>query len=370
MRVLFCTLPATGHFFPLVPVALAVRAAGHEVLFGSCGEAAAVARAGLPMADLAPGTTLKTLFAEFHRRHEAVNQRIAAGDRSAELEGVHFGTFSDWLADAAVALAAEWRPDLVVYERMAPFGLLAATVLGVPAIRHDLGLCPGERAGQLRHLAPAIRRHGRTELADHGPWLDIAPPSLARSARDGWLMRPLPYDDGGPLPEWSRRPARRARIAITLGTIVPRMQGIGVVRHLLALAPETDADFVLAMEPRDAEKLGPLPGNVRAGGWLPMSGLLAVCSAVIHHGGSGTMYAAIGAGVPQWVLPDGASDRHVNAEALAARGIGIADRISATALERLVTDRDLRAAAQEVRAELASMPAPAELVPRFAALVG
>ncbi len=35
MRVLFTTQPASGHFHPLVPLAQALVAAGHEVRFAS-----------------------------------------------------------------------------------------------------------------------------------------------------------------------------------------------------------------------------------------------------------------------------------------------------------------------------------------------
>ncbi|MGW4400390.1 glycosyltransferase [Amycolatopsis nivea] len=371
MRILFFSMPTAGHFFPLLPLAQAARAAGHEALMGTCGEM--LAETALPSADIAPGVTLKSLFTDFHRRHRDVNERILAGARSEDLEGVHFGTFSDWLADGAVAAAENWRPDLVVYERMAPFGLLAAGVLGVPAVRHDLGISPGERAGQLRHLSAALRRHGVRDLADDGPWLDIAPPSLTGARRGGWLMRPVPHDGGGELPGWPRREPRRALVAVTLGTIVPRMQGVGVAQRILALAPEVDADFVLALEPRDRQKLGALPANVRDGGWLPMGTLLAACTAVVHHGGSGTMFAALDAGVPQLLVPDGASDRRVNADAIAARGAGLAcapDRLDAVLLHRLVADQGLRTAAQEVSAELASMPTPSQVVERFGELVG
>ncbi|MGV9293055.1 glycosyltransferase [Amycolatopsis sp. NPDC003676] len=371
MRILFFSMPAVGHFFPLVPLARAARAAGNEVLMGSCGEAELLAEAALPIADIAPGATLKSLFADFHRRYPEVNERIMAGVMSEDLEGVHFGTFSDWLADGAVATAQRWRPDLVVYERMAPFGLLAAKVQGVPAVRHELGISQGERAGQLRHMAAALRRHGTQGLVDDGPWLDIAPPSMTGARRGGWLMRPMPHNGNGELPSWLRRKPRRALIAVTLGTIVPRMQGVGVVQRILALAPEVDADFVLALEPRDRQKLGALPANVRDGGWLPMGALLAACTAVVHHGGSGTMYAALDSGVPQLMVPDGASDRGVNADAVVARGAGMAcapDKLDAGLLRRLVTDEGLRIAAQEVRAELADMPEPSQVVKRFGEL--
>ncbi|MFB9928618.1 glycosyltransferase [Amycolatopsis halotolerans] len=372
MRILLFSMPAVGHFFPLVPLARAAQAAGHEVLMGSCGEEELLAEAALPIADIAPGITLKSLFTDFHRGYREVNERIMAGVVSEDLEGVHFGTFSDWLADGAVATAQRWRPDLVVYERMAPFGLLAAKVVGVPAVRHDLGISHGERAGQLRHMAAALQRHGVQELVDDGPWLDIAPPSITGARRGGWLMRPVPHNAGGELPSWLRRKPRRALIAVTLGTIVPRMQGVGVAQRILALAPEVDADFVLALEPRDRHKLGALPVNVRAGGWLPMGALLAACTAVVHHGGSGTMYAALDAGVPQLMVPDGASDREVNADAIVARGAGMAcalDMLDAAVLRRLVTDEALRTAAQEVRAELADMPKPSQVVKRFEELV-
>jgi UDP:flavonoid glycosyltransferase YjiC (YdhE family) len=151
------------------------------------------------------------------------------------------------------------------------------------------------------------------------------------------------------------------------------MQGIGVLHRVLGLAPEINADFVLALEPRDREKLGELPENVRAGGWLPLGALLAACDAAVHHGGSGTMYAALSAGVPQLLIPDGASDRQVNADAVVARGAGLAcppDQLDAGLLHRLVADRGVRDAAQEVRAELAGMPSPAEVVRRCEELVG
>ena len=35
MRVLFSTLPASGHWHPLVPFAAALRTAGHEVAFAT-----------------------------------------------------------------------------------------------------------------------------------------------------------------------------------------------------------------------------------------------------------------------------------------------------------------------------------------------
>src|SRR3954464_9288253 len=68
---------------------------------------------------------------------------------------------------------------------------------------------------------------------------------------------------------------------------------------------------------------GPLPANVRMARWLPMVDVLPSCAAVIHHGGSGTMFGARVAGVPQVVLPLGA-DQPTNADAVVRRGVGLA----------------------------------------------
>jgi UDP:flavonoid glycosyltransferase YjiC (YdhE family) len=166
---------------------------------------------------------------------------------------------------------------------MAPFGLLAAAVLGVPAVRHQPGIDPGPLL-QLRHMTAALERHGVPDLTDDDvPWID-----LARTDRDGLPLRPVQYNGGAVLPPWLMVPRERPRIAVTVGTIVPRTQGVGVVVRILSFAAEFDADFVLAMEPRDSDKLGTLPANVRAGGWLPMNALLPHCAAVVQQGGVAT----------------------------------------------------------------------------------
>lgn len=66
-----------------------------------------------------------------------------------------------------------------------------------------------------------------------------------------------------------------------------------------------------------------LPPNVRAVGWAPLAEALATCAGVVHHGGAGTLLAALAAGVPQIVVP-GPGDRRRNAELVAARGAGLA----------------------------------------------
>jgi UDP:flavonoid glycosyltransferase YjiC (YdhE family) len=94
---------------------------------------------------------------------------------------------------------------------------------------------------------------------------------------------------------------------------------------------------------------------------------------VVHHGGSGTVLAALTAGTPQLLLPKGA-DQFLNADLMAAAGLaGVLERAHATpeavaSLAKLELE-ERRPAADTARRELAAMPPPAEvldvLVARF-----
>ena len=100
--------------------------------------------------------------------------------------------------------------------------------------------------------------------------------------------------------------------------------------------------------------------------------MFPAASGVVHHGGAGTLLTALACGLPQLVVP-GAGDRQTNAELVADRGAGLAVELrdlDRAALERLVGDPGPAAAAREVAAEIAAMPAPTELVGSLTALAG
>ena len=104
---------------------------------------------------------------------------------------------------------------------------------------------------------------------------------------------------------------------------------------------------------------------------MPLDRVLPHATGFVHHGGAGSALGALAAGVPQLLTP-GPGDRRHNAELVARRGAGLAvgpKAITAAVLTRLIADPALRTAAQEVRDEIAAMPAPAELVGDLEALV-
>ncbi|MCP3802415.1 DUF1205 domain-containing protein [Allokutzneria sp. A3M-2-11 16] len=364
MRVLFLSSPGIGHVFPMVPLAWAFRAAGHEVLVGSSGEALAVADAGLPVVDIAPGLSRAETMARLRReRPDLVRAMLTAEVRDLGEIVEAMAEITPALFDGALTVAREWRPDLVVQSQGQTVGLLVAGVLGIPLVEHNFGLirATGTQEGAYARMAETFDRYGFT-MPTSRQWLDVAPPSMGVSPV-GLPMRYIPYNGGASLPSWLRTVPHRPRIAVTLGTVAPGMTGITPVSRIIKCAKDIDAEFVLALGDVDLSEFGTLPENVRAAGWVPLNALLPSCAAIVHHGGAGSTMAALDAGVPQLVLPTGA-DRYVNADAVARRGVGL--RASESDVDAAVVSSVLgsgfRGAAAEVRAEIRAMPAPAEVV--------
>lgn len=370
MRVLFMAGPAIGHAFPLVPLGWAFRAAGHEVIFVAAGDALAVAHAGLPVLDAAPGRTTADMQAQFAQDVPRLFEPIRA-DPIGEMEQRKPYIVAAWdpFVDAHVALGEWVQPELVVYDPVFAVGPVVAAKLKVPAVAHSLGLARFTPE-LLRELpgAVALRRHGLA-LPEGIRTVDIAPPSLVEGGPAELSMRYVPYNGGGTLPDWLREPVTRPRIAVTFGTLGGPDRFAAGIERVLAVAPELDAEFVLAI----GESAAPadLPPNVRTTGWVPLNQLLRGCAAAIHHGGDGTTLTCAALGVRQLVLP-GAPDELVTGALLRARGLahvlGEMRELDAAAVGRLLTDVELGRATREVRAEIAALPAPADVVPRLAAL--
>ncbi|BCB78760.1 glycosyl transferase [Phytohabitans flavus] len=378
VRVLFAVSPGIGHLFPTVPLAWALRATGHEVLVATAAEGVAAAvRAGLPVVDTAPATAIAAIFGtatgppdERARRMSERGQRIAeAGHEVHELLLRTFGEISAVTAATTAAVARRWRPDLVVHSRLQGAGLAVASALGVPAVEHGFNFQSEHdlAARFLPHLAEAYQRVGTPlTLPAHRPVIHVAPPEMMLGPSGAALsMRYVPYNAGGELPEWLWQPPERPRVLITLGTVVPRLQGVGGLSRMLAAAPDVDADFVLALGgDSDLAPLGPLPPNVRPVGWVPLHHLLTGAAAVVHHGGSGTTMAALAAGVPQLVLPHGA-DQFINAGQVAALGLGVwcpPSEVDAATVAKLLADDAIARSALAAATRMAKLPAPADLV--------
>lgn len=378
MRVLFLPIPGVGHSFPAVPLAWALRSAGHEVLFGTAFDGLIVEKAGLPVVDLGLGADTPEVFVKVAERHPELHAKMRGDDGAGLSDLVEvvpvFAEIAAHFTEPVVDLASAWRPDLVVYSALHGAALVAAAKLGVPSV--DLVDCFGRTSAvpsaMYEHMADVFAAYGTSGLPERRQTLDVAPPSMVDGSPEGWSMRYIPYNGGAVLPDWlspSASEPGQPRIGVTLGTVSPH--GLAPLASVLAAAGDLDAEFVLALGDVDTDTLGTIPPNVRIAGWLPLSALLPTCTALIHHGGGGTTFTALDAGVPQFVLP-GSGDDTINAKAVRERGVGLSgstDEVDGALLRRLVTDETLRSIAAEVRAEMATMPSPAEIVPNLVGLV-
>ncbi|MET9633996.1 nucleotide disphospho-sugar-binding domain-containing protein [Lentzea sp. NPDC006480] len=360
MRVLFGGVPAAGHLFPLIPLAQALRQAGHEVVVVSLDGAESLV-ADLPFAGPAPGVdwrrTIRALGAA--RLPDEMARTVETNSADREAFVALAALVNDEVAESVAAFASSWRPDVVVYEYLFPAAAAAATLLGVPAVRHDLGFT------EIAPLHAVMTKHMSVPMGEVLS-LDVAPPSMVGGQSRGWPLRPGAYTGTGVVP-----PRTGPRIAVTLGTVPPKVGGFSTLDRVVTAAASVDAELVLVMGDMDISSLGGLPPNVTACGWVPWDSLVRTCDAVIHHGGSGTALAALASGVPQLVLPDG-SDRFAAASAVHERGAGLSARgtdVSAELISRLLTDSSLRTASREVASEIAEMPSVESVARRLEILV-
>ncbi len=385
MRIAFVTNPALGHLLPLLPLALAARDAGHDVVvIGGASVAGAVSRVGLRHVVAGP-PDLPSVFAAIPERAGLTGRRLAAVTWGKGFAGI----LAPALASATLELAREWRPDLVVHEDSEQGSWIAAERLGIPHVALQATAWRG--TGLRLSAEPLNRLRASLGLPDD--------PALDRWHRHGYLgtrpasllnpadppppttvpIRPVALDDiAGAAPAWlDARPTGRSRVVVTLGTMLPgRTDVLGGILDGLAALDGTGLDIVATVgQELDPTALGDRGPDVHVERWVPMSRLLPTADALVFHGGSGTMLAALAAGVPLVLLPV-AADQPENADRCVDAGVGVALSPSerdpdavAGATRAVLEDPAYGSAARRVAGEIAAMPAPEAIVPRLEALV-
>jgi UDP:flavonoid glycosyltransferase YjiC (YdhE family) len=375
MRILMMTTPVPTHFIPLVPLAWGLRAAGAEVLVAAQPDSIPVIRsAGLVATSVGEAFGVEAWMRGLLKEDKRPLECFA---RFAPEQMGFYGRV--WMALARervhdyLAVARDWRPELIIADQVEYAALLVAGVLGIPVLHHRWGI---------DSISDLALRDARVDLADLAAELDLdglpmpaekfdpCPPSLQLpSASPGTLIRCVPFHGFGELPPWHGRPRTR-RVVVSLGSYTLLLNGVSHVRRVLhACASVPDVEIVATVGPEYWDALGPMPPQVRLVPRTPLHLFLDGCDAVVHHGGSGTTLAASVAGLPQLALPE-MSDQFAAGERLAAVGAGItlddvASQSDPTLLRdslALLLDRpDYRGAAAELAREAAAMPAPAQV---------
>jgi UDP:flavonoid glycosyltransferase YjiC (YdhE family) len=383
MRVLFTCVIGHGHFHPLVPLARAFEAAGHDVAFatdpGFClfvrGVGFTAFPAGLDHKD-AKGRFIAATpdwndlgpKEQWVRMYSGMFARVRVPPMLADLQRIF----------------ADWRPELLIHDTCEMAGAIAADAAGLAHAEHSFGIIRPSNLlrAATEVLAPISEAIG---IADPGVsgvggelYLDICPPAiqLAEIAAipNVQALRPIGFDaapDTG-LPAWFADMPARPTVYVTMGTVFN--QAADTFRAILTGLAGARLNIIVTVgSDGDPSLLGPQPENVHIERYIPQSELLPRCDLVISHAGSGTLLGALSAGVPIVAVPQGA-DQFLNAEAIVRAGIGLrimpAESSPATVRDRVgrvLEEGHFALAARAIAVEIAGMPTPAMVVPRLEA---
>ncbi|GAA2643577.1 DUF1205 domain-containing protein [Dactylosporangium fulvum] len=399
MRVLFTVSSWPTHYAAMVPLGWAVRAAGHDLrVLCAPSQVAAVGGAGLP-----PVPVLGGMEVAVHNRLSYVREALA-GDwpypwlplhpltgaamstlddfdvaEYARTDGARFAAESARSHDDAVAYARDWRPDLVVHDPVSTEGLLAAMVLGVPAVLALWGPVGTHEPAPVRILPDdpggSFERHGfgpfGPDLVRHV--LDPCPGPVAPPVRAERIpVRYVPYNGPGTPPD-GLPASGRPRVCVTWSTALRSMSGPSsyALPRILAALAGLDVETVLTATRADVAALGEVPPGVRVLEHCPLHPLLADCAGVVHHGGAGSAMTAMVSGTPQLALTF-ASEQARLAQRIADAGAGrhlpghtVTVETIRDAVAALVTDPSHRRAAAELRRAAADRPAPVDALARL-----
>ncbi|MFE7621169.1 glycosyltransferase [Streptomyces sp. NPDC057496] len=318
MRVLFASTRGSGHFHPLVPLIDACTARGDDVLV------------------VAP-PALEVLLASRKQPY-----RIGREPDPEELAGIMTRVLTlapddgvslmvrevfGRLCTAAMLPATEeacrdWRPDLVLHETFEFASVVAAERHGIPHARVAVSAA-GFTASTDPFLAPVLDPYGPGIVRRllESPYLTRLPASLDPSPyptthRYHEELRPQV------LPDWWGG-ATEPLVHVTLGTEAGALPtATGLYRAVLDAVIGLPVRVLLTTGHHiDPAALGPLPPHVHAEPWVPQADVLRSASLVVCHGGSGTVYGALAAGVPVVCVPLFA-DQPDNARLVAAAGAG------------------------------------------------
>jgi len=357
----------------MLPLARALGASGHDVLWAAADEVCshlrekgfAAVRCGLGADEAGPMPTPSPEVAALPPTQwgDFLFADVFGPRRAAPMLG------------DLVPIVEEWRPQLMICDQAEFAGPIAAARAGAANVTHRFGsLLPEGRVARVRDSVEELWRSQGLEPRPYGGtydhlYLDIFPPSLQNSESghvgEIQLLRPamVPLDGSA-----------REIVWVTFGTVFN--DDLGPFRTAVEAVATLDVRVVVTLGPgHDPNALGEQPPNVTVARFIPQDELLPRCAAVVAHAGSGTLLGSLAAGVPQVLVPL-AADQFLNAKAAERGGVArvlwpgeLSVANVREALKEVLADTAMLDAAGRVGAEIAAMPPPEavadELTRRF-----
>jgi UDP:flavonoid glycosyltransferase YjiC (YdhE family) len=375
MRFLFSAHPAVGHLQPVVPTARQLQRRGHEVRVATARSfRGAVSSLGVePM----------TVGVDWSRANpESVFPAVAAIPPAERYSWILRHVYADAAArqttnDLMDGLSS-WRPDVVLHQQMELGSLLAAELLEIPHASYGFGqgLMESDRRLGGSAIAPLRAELGldpdpdltsgfRFLRFEFAPASYLSPDAVRLPTTHHIRPEVGEYQPGGWLPDDMPGFDERPLVVVTLGMNYNRTPGI-FEAVIQALADEPVNVVVTVGTNRDPEELEPLPPNVHAVRYVPLSRLLPRADLTVCHGGFNTIIAAVEAGTPLVLLPID-SDQPAQAARCVLLGLGRsvdAGGLSAERVRREVRtvlgDPSYRAATEGFRSDLRALPSTAD----------
>jgi hypothetical protein len=400
VRVMFSAL-MVPHYYPMVPLAWAFLAAGHDVrVVGQPALTDVMVRSGLAVMPVGGSYDFATHLMEFHRQFPVhtpkdflkfeAEERV----RVAELKTVPILKSTEAMIEDLLPLLDQWRPDLIVSEPAVLVGPLVSQIIGVPLVRHLWGVdgtrrmgFPGQgqdeqgdwQATWPQSFMDLFGRYGVAARPDYAvATVDPCPSSMQLPGVPNRIpVRYVPYNGSGAIPNWLSEPPRKPRVCVTWGTTTTLAVGKNgyLVPDILTALRKIDVDVIVSVTNADRELLGEVPTNVRVVDQLPLNLVLPTCDAVVHHGGAGSTMTAAAHGIPQVIIPQFA-DQPLLAERLSYVGAGVwVDsedcRIEdiENAVDTVLTGGSHREAALRLQDQIRAERSPAEIVGALTELV-
>jgi UDP:flavonoid glycosyltransferase YjiC (YdhE family) len=387
VRALICSGGGSGNVHPLVPYARSLSALGIRVAWAvSPAQQAKVRDLGFESFAVGPSDGLERLAGR--ERRADMRELDEGGRASVVIDG--FASLAHATVAELTATVEHFQPDVLLRDATAYAAWIVGERTGIPVALFDFAGAPpsvvakvaGPRLNQLRG---AFGLSPDPSLGSMYRWLVLvgAPPGWTRVeklAPTAHLTQPPDFDcaEIRDKPAWldALRDAGRPVVYATLGTVFGDTPAVWQV-IFQAAAQEPGTTFVATVGALGQHDEFRAPtSNVRVESYIPQSYVLDIASAVICHGGYGTIMGSLRRGLPIVSLPMPAADNIRNATQMSALGAGImlpqvlqtAPAIR-SALRRIFTEPGYKRAAGQIASQIAEQPSPeqgAQLVRRLA----